>query len=400
MKMLRKPQSAPTLAADPVVAQLKERLTSLHDNCLTDLAGGLRAINAADLTVAVTPVTTPIDAASEDPTVQELVQLFNGMLDKAQAAITDYNAMREDLRRALGDRSILNDLQPRLVSLTDHCLTGLGAGLAAVAEGDLTVDAYPVTTPISARRGDSIGELGEVFNHMLETAQGGLHSYNAMRGRLHDRVGGMVNDIGALALQVETSSQELSASAQQTGAAIAEIANAVGEVAGGAERQVELVGSTRGAAEEAVVMADKAREVAKTGVRLTGEIAKIAEQTNLLALNAAIEAARAGDQGRGFAVVADEVRKLAESSSKTAAETRAAFEGLAGSIDDVAGCIDRVADATEQVSAVAGDTSAATQQVAASAQESSASTQQVSSTSEELASLASQLNRLVAEFAV
>jgi methyl-accepting chemotaxis protein len=152
--------------------------------------------------------------------VQELVDLFNGMLEKAQCALAGYNQLREELRRTLGDRSCLADLEARLNSLSDHCLTGLGAGLAAVAEGDLTVDAHPVTTPITAAPGRSVGELGEIFNDMLAKAQGGLESYNAMRGRLNVRVGGMVDEIGELAGRVSVSSQELSASASQTSVAI------------------------------------------------------------------------------------------------------------------------------------------------------------------------------------
>jgi methyl-accepting chemotaxis protein len=389
-----------SLADDAVVQELTERLTSLHDNCLTNLVAGLDAMRDGDLTVAVAPVTTPIEARSDDPAVQALVELFNSMLAKAQTALEGYNAVRETQRRALGDHSCLDDLQARLTSLSNHCLTGLGEGLAAVAEGDLTVDAHPVTTPLTAAPGESVGELGELFNHMLSQAQGGLESYNAMRGRLSEKVGGMVGEIGDLAAKVASSSQQLSASAQETGQAIGEIANAVGSVAEGAERQVRLVGSTRETAQQAVERAAKAREVAQQGVALTSEIASIADQTNLLALNAAIEAARAGEQGRGFAVVADEVRKLAESASKTVEETRAAFDGLAASIEDVSQCIARVADATEEVSDVATNSSAVTEQVSAAAQESSASTAQVMATSNELAEYAAELDRLVGAFSV
>src|SRR5690242_20256347 len=83
------------IADDPVVLELTQRLTSLHDNCLTNLVGGLDAMRQGDLTAEVAPVTTPIAATSEEPAVQALVDLFNSMLAKAQAALEGYNEVRE-----------------------------------------------------------------------------------------------------------------------------------------------------------------------------------------------------------------------------------------------------------------------------------------------------------------
>ena len=74
-------------------------------------------------------------------------------------ALVDYNALREDLRSALGDQSCLHEVRQRLNSLNNVCLTALGEGLNAATEGDLTVDVHPVTTSIEAAAGNQEGEL-------------------------------------------------------------------------------------------------------------------------------------------------------------------------------------------------------------------------------------------------
>jgi methyl-accepting chemotaxis protein len=387
---------APSDAPHPDLAreQLQLRLRSLDANCLTGLVAGLEAMQHGDLTVRVEPVTRPIEEVSADPATQDLIELFNSMLAKAQTALERYNAVREELRGALGDHSCLSDLTARLNSLNDNCLTGLGDGLAAVAGGDLTVDARPVTRFLEPQPNARLGELGEVFNSMLAKAQGGLESYNAMRNQL----AATIQRIGEGASRVAASAQTLTSSSQQMSSAIEEIALAAGHVAEGAEKQTTIAQDARTITRDAVTLAMAAKDVAQQGVALTGQIANIADQTNLLALNAAIEAARAGDHGSGFAVVADEVRKLAESAAGTAAETRDAFNGLADAIANVSGCIDSVTAATDEVASVAEEASAATEQVSASAEQSSANTQEIAASSESLAALAAELDRLVSTF--
>jgi methyl-accepting chemotaxis protein len=379
---------------DKILCLLSERLTSLDGKCLESLVQGLSGASKGNFTCAVVPVTTAIDAATGDPALAELVRLFNSMLAKAQSAIEGYEALRTQLRDALGDHSSLAPLTSRLHSLSDHCLAGLGDGLRAAAGGDLTVEALAVTTPLEAERGLELGELGGVFNQMLSQAQGGLESYNEMRGEL----AAMIREISVTAGNVTNASESMSSSAKETGAAIDEIAHASNSVAEGAEKQVGMIHEVQQVTAEAVELSARAREVAANGVTLTGQIGAIADQTNLLALNAAIEAARAGDQGRGFAVVAEEVRKLAESAATAAGQTSDAFHGLSSSIDEVGGCIERINEATKVVSAVADDTGAATEQVSASAQESAATSGVIATTSQELAGMAGELAQMVGKF--
>jgi methyl-accepting chemotaxis protein len=387
--------STPAVAQQPTeLLELTARLRSMHDNCLTDLRASVEALAAGDLTQEVVPVTTHLENTSEDVTISELVSVFNSMLSIAQDTIGTYNTVRETLRSALGDQSTLEELTVRMESLSNHCLVGLGNGLAAMAQGDLTVGAEPVTTPIERPAHENAGSLADVFNTMLGRAQGGLQSYNETRHAIAD----MVGEMGATSAQVAHSAQEMSMTTQQTRQAVGEIANASAEVAEGAERQVQVVESVRQVSGEAVERAEHARTVAAEGVALTSRISEIADQTNLLALNAAIEAARAGDHGRGFAVVADEVRKLSEQAAEAVRETRDAFHALSTSVEEVGGCITRVADATVEVAAVAEQAGAATQQVSAAAQQCSASTDEVAVSTDGLADRAAHLDALVARF--
>ena len=328
-------------------------------------------------------------------------------------------------------------LVSRLRSLNDHCLEALNGGLLAVANGDLTKGAEPMTTPVDAVGKDEVAELGRTFNEMLGKAQGGLESYNAMRAQLATMVGELSGSAGT----VSSASQQLTATSEETSRAVTEIATAIGEVAQGAETQVRRVGEVRDAmteavdavaasarsAEEASGVAGQARETAEQGVaaveqasaamtsvqansrdaaRAITELAEkshrigefiatitgIAEQTNLLALNAAIEAARAGEQGRGFAVVAEEVRKLAEESQEAAAT----ISGLVQEIQtDTARTVRVVEDgvtrteegaetvaqarrAFEAIGTAVGDMTARIEQIAAAAQQISAATEKVS----------------------
>ncbi|WP_137009492.1 methyl-accepting chemotaxis protein [Aquitalea aquatilis] len=227
----------------------------------------------------------------------------------------------------------------------------IGGPLLLVARSvERSVETRDLSCTVHAEGVKETRQIGNAFNNLMD----------AFSHLILD-VQGCGKDMGTVAEQLSSSSNQVRQSASVQSEATASVAAAVEQTA---VSMTEMSTSTRS------VMAQvqgsrsdtgQALQTMKETVRTVGEIARqikasgndiqrlnasskeiggiidvisdIADQTNLLALNAAIEAARAGETGRGFAVVADEVRNLA-------ARTGTATEQIASLILDVQKRID------------------------------------------------------------
>ncbi|MDX0973579.1 PAS domain S-box protein [Sinorhizobium medicae] len=225
-----------------------------------------------------------------------------------------YNPIRDPNGRVCKVVKFATDVTERMAAINS-----LGAGLRALAEGDL---AQSLDTPFVP----SMERVRKDFNEAL------VRLCRAMQtvGENASAIAAGSREIRSAADDLSKRTEQQAASVEETAAALDEITTTVTGSSRRAEEAGNLVAKTKDGAERsglavknAISAMDQIEQSSREISNIIGVIDDIAFQTNLLALNAGVEAARAGEAGKGFAVVAQEVRELAQRSASAAKDIKA-----------------------------------------------------------------------------
>lgn len=291
---------------------------------------------------------------------------------------------------------------------------------------------------------EKLAQLSEgKFNIAIDTDELYAGDYSGLiisMRNLKEHLRGTFLDIQEAAEQVHLGAGQMAEGAQNLAEGATEQAGAIEELQAtihtvteelqvSSREATEAGRHTSGFAEEAeksseemkhlVDAIEKITETSRQIANIIGDIEDIASQTNLLALNAAIEAARAGEAGKGFAVVADQIRQLADSSARSAINTRELIEQCISivekgnevtihtseSLRTVVDGMKFISEAAHQ-SAKTSEAQAASmeeilhgiEQISSVVQNNSATAEESSATSEELSAQADNLNSMIEQF--
>jgi methyl-accepting chemotaxis protein len=228
----------------------------------------------------------------------------------------------------------------------DKVTTGaLGAGLKALAKGDLT---FRITEKFPVK----YEALKASFNESTESLTQALRGFREAAFEVSRSAG----EIEAGNQNLSSRTEQQAASLEETASSMDQMTGTVRQNAGNADQANQLALAARNQADAGVAVVATAikamseiNDSSKKIGDIIGVVEEIAFQTNLLALNAAVEAARAGDQGRGFAVVAGEVRSLAGRSAVAAKEIKGLIRDSMGKVEEGASLVSESGQTLERI---------------------------------------------------
>jgi methyl-accepting chemotaxis protein len=256
-------------------------------------------------------------------------------------------------------RGIVNgvqDVHRALTSMAESCGSSLEAGLAALAQNDLTVRAQAGARPIERYGRDEIGQTAEAANTMLVRLHAAIDSYEQARVNLSSALG----EVHSAAQSVSHTAAEVNGAAVQSGHGSQQIAHTIGQVAAGAADQARASNQTTGAVADLHNVIEQVRVGAAETARSVDAQATAVDEMTRSIRSASRASTDVHNLGGAVAEAANNGASTVRQTVDGMARIKGAVEGAAAKVtvlgaksDQIGAIVETIDDIAEQTNLLA-----------------------------------------------